>query len=464
MYKISSLSNDQIKFVQSLCYKNYGITVSSDRVSKICHVLNTRMALFNLKQVNDYLELLNRDCDEKKEFLNSFTVGETYFYRNQAHMDIIKNDVFNHLLNDWLYKRTDKIKIWSAACATGEEPYTLSILAKEFGWGGHGCNVEIVASDINEGFINKAKRGLYSTRRVASVPEDALSNYFKYVESEDSYQLSKEILNSVEFNKVNLIEPPYFKKPGNFNLIVCRNVLIYFDMKTIGQVLNGLVSNLAPGGFLVLGHSESLYYYKHDLDLLEFNGVFIYQKPSKESSVNLNSMPVEEQDSIRMKALDAYENKMYKEALELFDKSLVESPNDVEVLMAKANILARSNLHDLSLNELDKIFAIDDLHTEAYYLQGMLYLQKKDLKQATLSFQKLIYLDQECIAGHYQLAKVYIEQSDFERASRVYSRFQSLVQEMDAYEIIPFTEGVTASVFQQLAEALLGGIDESISC
>lgn len=192
-----------------------------------------------------YYNLLNRDKKIFDEFINYLTINVSEFYRNENQWELLKTEIIPQLL-----KRKRTLRVWSAACSTGEEPYTLTMVLSNFF---PLKDIKILAADIDKEAINKAKVGIYSKKSIANVPDEFKKKYFKPIG--ESYQISDDIKNCVEFKQMNLLKDSY---PKNFDLIVCRNVMIYFTEEAKDEMYHKFNASLVENGVLFVGSTEQI--------------------------------------------------------------------------------------------------------------------------------------------------------------------------------------------------------------
>ncbi len=193
-----------------------------------------------------YFEALSKDQELLYEFLDRMTINVSEFYRNPSRWEVLQNKILPRL-----YQESKKLKLWSAACSTGEEPYTLALvlLAKQFQ-----REAAILATDIDEGAIAKAKQGVYSDRSLQDCPKDLLARYFQ--KDGITYQISPEIKRMVTFKQHNLLADPF---DSGFDLIICRNVMIYFTEEAKHELYHKFSRALRPGGVLFVGSTEQIF-------------------------------------------------------------------------------------------------------------------------------------------------------------------------------------------------------------
>lgn len=199
---------------------------------------------------DEYIRVLKTDKDKFEAFVNFLTINVSEFYRNPDQWKILEGEVFPALIK----KFGKNLKIWSAACSTGDEPYSLVMaLSRQVPL----TNIKIIATDIDNQVLDTARMGLYNEKSIASVPDDLKKKYFTKVGS--SYQISDEIKKRVEFKKHDLLKDPY---PSGCNLIVCRNVVIYFTEEAKDVIYQKFHKALQTGGVLFIGSTEQIMNYR----------------------------------------------------------------------------------------------------------------------------------------------------------------------------------------------------------
>lgn len=199
-----------------------------------------------LSQYNDYVKLLNENHSAYEEFVNYITINVSEFYRNPEQWVLLEKEILPLLLSS-----NSTIKIWSAACSTGDEPYSLVMLLSKF----MPLNrIKIFATDIDQQILDKAKAGVYNIKSLKGLPAEFLTKYFTQI-SDNSYKISQDIINCVEFKKHNLLKDSY---PTQFDLIVCRNVVIYFTEEAKESVYRKFHSSLKENGILFVGSTEQI--------------------------------------------------------------------------------------------------------------------------------------------------------------------------------------------------------------
>lgn len=201
----------------------------------------------NIKTYDVYVNLLKTDKVAFEEFVNYLTINVSEFYRNPEQWKVLEKDIFPTLMG----KFGKRLKIWSAACSTGDEPYSLAMVLSKFV---PMEQIKIIATDIDKQVLSKAKLGVYNEKSLKGLPSEYIKQYFTKV-NDKTYQISPKVKKCVEFKEHNLLKDPY---PTNCDLIVCRNVLIYFTEEAKEEVYKKFNASLKKDGFLFVGSTEQI--------------------------------------------------------------------------------------------------------------------------------------------------------------------------------------------------------------
>jgi len=255
---------------RELIYAESGITFTPTNRSILESRLKERLREKGVTDVFAYFNAIKADKEELKHFLDSITTNLTRFFRNQAHFDALEKHVIPELMNK-IKKIPGTIKIWSAGCSTGEEPYTISMLLSEIlpkSW-----NFEILASDISLKCLMTAKEGFYPETRIVGIPDNYLIKYFDKVDG--GYKAKPEIHSKIKFDYHNLKND---SGQRNFDIVFCRNVIIYFDEVAQTAVINRFWDAMASKSFLFIGHSESLFGMDTKFEFLKTEWATLYCK------------------------------------------------------------------------------------------------------------------------------------------------------------------------------------------
>ncbi len=258
-------------------YRKTGIYFSDSKRYFVDKRLIERIKATGHKNFRSYFTFLrfDRTGKEFQELVNLMTVNETYFFREDYQFKCMVEEVLPEILE---IKNENLIRIWSVPCSTGEEPYSIAIYLLEYWPQIEEVDVEIVASDIDTNALKKAQEGIYGKRSLKNVPKSILRKYFIPL-SDGNYQIIKDIREAVEFKRINVCNILETKKMRNFDIIFCRNLLIYFDDASRKKVATSFYDSLNPGGFVFLGHSESMSRICSLFKVRKFKNCIAYQKP-----------------------------------------------------------------------------------------------------------------------------------------------------------------------------------------
>lgn len=274
------LQEDVFRLLRDLIRDYCGIYFDDGSRYLIERRLSRRVKNHHLNDFKDYYRLLlyNRRRDEElAAIIDVLTVNETYFFREQNQLKAFSEEILPELRD--INKDKKRLRIWSAGCSTGEEPYTIAMLILEqkyfYSW-----DIEIIGSDINKRVLQVARKGIYRRNSFRTTEQYFISKYFN--EKNGSFKISDRVKQYVNFNYLNLLDPLKVKFVGKVDVIFCRNVLIYFDYLSRKRVVESLYERLADGGYLLLGHAESLMNISTAFTLRHFKNDMVYQKPVKQ--------------------------------------------------------------------------------------------------------------------------------------------------------------------------------------
>jgi chemotaxis protein methyltransferase CheR len=273
----AAISQDDFLKFQEYFYRKTGIRFEDTKRYFVDKRLMERMGYTKSASFREYFSLLRFEADgrELQALVNLMTVNETYFFREDYQFDCLVNSI----LPEIVARKKDRgpIRIWALPSSSGEEAYTIAMCLIERWPGINTQDVEIISSDIDTNILGLARAGLYSDRSTMHVPEAYLRKYFK--KTAGGLQINDVLRNAVEFTRVNLQDPSDTKPYRNFDVIFCRNLLIYFDDISRKQAAETFYDALQPGGFILLGHSESMSRISSLFRIRKFEDAIVYQRP-----------------------------------------------------------------------------------------------------------------------------------------------------------------------------------------
>ncbi|AMJ42402.1 CheR family methyltransferase [Anaerotignum propionicum] len=246
--------NDFIR-LYTFIQKKYGINLSKKK-QLIEGRLNSTLLSMGFNDFSDYVDFILTKSTEKdvEVLLNKLTTNYTYFMREKTHFDFFSHNILPSLVKN---KKDKVLSVWSAGCSTGQEPYTLSILIKEFlGKDAPNWDTRILATDISQKVLLQAQKGLYPGDSLKDMPNEWVRKYFNRVANTDQYEVTPELKANVIYKTFNLMDPIHFRIP--FDVIFCRNVMIYFNQPTKDALVDRFYDSTNPGGYLIIGLSETI--------------------------------------------------------------------------------------------------------------------------------------------------------------------------------------------------------------
>lgn len=272
------LTPEELRPIRDLILKHAGIFFEEKKFYFIEKRVLRRMKDTNSKTARDYFRLLSLGSsqDELNELTSALTTNETYFYRNIPQLESFAEEALKAVVEEKRKKRDFRIKIWSAACSSGEEPYTLAMMLKEYLPDFAKWRIEIEGTDIDHYIIKKAQAGVYEKRSVKDVPAGVLRKYF--TERNGRFNVNDDIKSLVKFKYLNLMDRRGMRSQMGMDFVFCRNVLIYFDEEARKEVVGRIYDALNKGGFIFLGHSESVGKISAMFKLVKFKKSLSYQK------------------------------------------------------------------------------------------------------------------------------------------------------------------------------------------
>jgi len=279
MADAAPVTEDELRRLSEFLYRRTGMVFTESKRYYVQRRVSDRMAVTGATSFASYFARLRSDiAGEIEQFINAFTVNETYFYREEHQLQCLTRDLLAERTRR--RPRSDAIRIWSVPCSTGEEPYSIALWLLENWAQVDAYDIEIVGSDIDTRVLGAAAGGVFGRRALMRLTPDLVGRYFEPLEDEH-WRILQDIRDSVRFTPINLVETAETRTQGKFDVIFCRNVLIYFDDASRRVAAENLYENLAPGGFICLGHTESMSRISPLFDVRRFNDAIVYQRPER---------------------------------------------------------------------------------------------------------------------------------------------------------------------------------------
>lgn len=397
-----------------------------------------------------------------------FTVGETYFFRDQASIN-----AFTHsLLPDLLHRRqadARQLRIWSAGCCTGEEAYSIAILLDNFLPDQKRWNITIHATDINEDFLDSARKGIYNEWSFRSTPAWVREKYFKATRR-GGFELRSDIRRRVTFSYLNLADdnyPALTNGINNFDFIFCRNVLMYFAPEQLHAIVDKFYNALTEGGFLSVSPAETSSAVFSRYQTVNHPGAIFYQRqrsPQRKPALSVTPpiTPVAIKRSLPSPAIKKDKPRVSPDKPKKLMLSSSNAQKTDEAARAARQSANEGKLDD-AINWCAKTIAADKLNPARYYLLATVEQERGNYQEAIQALQRTLYLDHNFVLAHFALANLRLAQGRSLDVHRHLTTVRQLLEQYPADEVLPESEGLTASGLDEIAASLLSTIDRPAS-
>jgi len=459
--------------------------------------LAKRMTALHMESHSEYLAYLKlhgEDRHELQKLLQFLTVGETYFFRYPAHFEALRERFMKSPP-----PVGQPIRIWSAGCSTGEEPYSIAITLMEALPDWRNRDIKIIATDINNRSLKQARDGVYSPWAMRITRQDQMLRYFERVGQ--SFLIKEEVKRLVRFAHLNLVPPcneSVCRELTELDAIFCRNVLIYFTTETAEGMLASLAKGLKPSGQLFLGHAEALLQHGAELETRRHGKSFYYLKkrtprprgsrpPHQASEAALPAPPTPQPyrpaeppaSGVREEAApppapqapsplqsplpspelqaarELFDREDFDRALELVDRLLEERPDETDALVLKGFIQAGKGELTEALATCGRAIAANDLLAEAYFLRGLILDAGDRLDEAADEYRKALLLEHDFIMPRYYMGRLHLRAGRVAEAAREIRNSIRILAKYNDDATVPYSGGLTRAVCMlQLQNAL----------
>ena len=280
------MSDEEFRLIRDIIYSHSGLFFDSDTKYLLEKRLARRLPLHQLKGFKDYYHFLKYDRKKDQELsdlMDVLTTNETYFFRESFQLKALTEEILPELKAAKEKKGEKTLRIWSAGCSTGEEPYTIAMLILEMGCFS-GWRVEIVGTDISHRVLQQSRKAVYGKSSFRTTEEHYIKRFFQ--EQDNGFKVNDEVRELVTISHLNLFDQNRLALLGKMDVIFCRNVIIYFDQAAKKKIIESFNRMLHDGGYLLLGHSESLMNISTAFALKHLKNDMVYQKPCPAGGVS----------------------------------------------------------------------------------------------------------------------------------------------------------------------------------
>jgi chemotaxis protein methyltransferase CheR len=435
--------------------RHSGIFLEAERADSLRTSLISRAAQLGCASFENYYRLLKSDDAEFKELLNLVTINETSFFRFPAQFDVFANSVVPEVLAS-KPGPSGVLRVWSAGCSSGEEPYSIGMKLLDAGVAERGFKPQVVGTDISTVALDVARTGVYPLRSLVGLPAETRNQYFEQVA--DGYCVNDSVRDAVELSYHNLVKEPYpIQLTGNWDVIFCRNVTIYFRLESTRRVLHRFFESLNPGGYLFIGHSETLAAVSDEFEPVEIDGVFLYRKPKPRRIFGLEHSETRHAGRTSRPAHPPPASKPAAERAPRGEGTDVgsgaESP--LEAHLRTAHACADAGDFTSAIAACRRALNENPLSAAARYILGVIYQRLDEPSRAIQEFQRAVCVNPDFVLAYFNLASLYRGRRAFAEACAEYTNTLAALRRSPDGDWAVFLDGFTPALLAQSCERAL---------
>ncbi len=497
-----AISDSEFERFRALVLERSGLHFPDKRRADLERGLVQALGRAQCRDLDEYYRLLSgspTDGPEWEQLIGQVTVGETYFFRDQPQFEALRSRLLPDLITE---KRAlnRQLRIWSAGCASGEEPYSIAMLLRELIPDLSAWSITILASDINREALAKARAGHYGDWSFREEGWMGMRDRY-FIRRGKEWELADSIKQMVSFTYLNLVEDAYPALANNtvaFDLIICRNVTIYFTPELTRRVVGHLYEALSEGGWLVVGHSEPSPVTYNRFHAHTFPGTILYQKSGQAPAVDLSWLtalerapakplarvtpppllppvvppppprgrptpapvaepapPTTAERCAQVTAL--LERGEVETALEMLHGMLKENPRCARAYYMVGKIRANAGRWEEARHWCEQALAQDPLLVEGHLLLSLVCSQEGKTEEALAAMKRVVYLDRNAILGHFCLGNLYRELGNEARARKSLENALQLLNQLPDGVEVPWSDGMTAGRLRFIVRRQLNG-------
>lgn len=486
-----NISTDLLIQVSEFVSQTLGLYFPQERWLDLQRGIASASREFDFKRTEDCIRWLTSSSLQKKEIeilASHLTVGETYFFREKQCFDVLEDRVLPELISR--RRNSEKrLRIWSAGCCTGEEPYSLAILLHKMIPDIRDWNVTVIATDINPHFLRKARDGLYGEWSFRDTPRWVKERYFTKTK-EGRHEILPHIQKMVQFSYLNLAEDVFPSLVNNTNamdIIFCRNVLMYFHTERVKKIAGNFYRCLVHKGWFVVGASEAAHTFSEKFHTVRFQDAILYKKDML-NKTEFTGMPEpehapEERFIVEMpvngETFSLPENQLTEIVMPLEQSAAhtagsdpdigqfklgsdpipqkqpvpeLQEENTLHSLLEQARLKASEGKLEEALSLCGKALEMDKIHAAAYYLRAAILQEMGKQKEAMASLRQALYIDSDFILAHFLLGNLFLRLERKEESTRYFQSALRLLEKKKPEDILPESEGLTAGRFKEIIQ------------
>lgn len=464
MYSVFSVEHQQLF---DAIQERLALSLDDHRRADVVRVVDEMIATKRAQDVRHFTNMLTGQPTKHslwQNIISVVTVGETYFFRDQNQLNALRYSILPNLIEQRRKLGQKYLRLWSAGCSSGEEPYTLGIILRELISDIHEWDILILATDLNAGSLERARGGYYRAWSFRSeTPEGIRHRWF--TPEKDGYKIDPAIRNMVTFEQLNLANSNYASSVSrtiDMDVILCRNVMIYFDRPTQAAVISRFHWALHHQGWLILGPSELVPPDNQEFKPVNFENAVVYQKqavvrqdalietePIIVPIVTIPKPPLRKTVTSTLPPLSLVAKKPAP-----MPPAAMPKANEWERAMHAAN----REQWDEALKLLEDAEKAQPLQAEVHYLRGVVELNLQEQDKALASLRRAIYCDANFVMAHYTLGELYQKQGNSRKASYQWNQARRALATFDPQARIAFSDDLTAAMLGELLQYRLANL------
>lgn len=443
----SPLSSETLERLSAVLTESLGLSFHGDRLEQLQNRIIPVTEELKFNSIHDCVDALLSSPLTRTQIetlAKHLTVGETYFFRDPGVFQVLEKQILPPLIEQ-RRSTTRTLKIWCAACCTGEEAYSLAMLVDFLVPDWKEWNISILATDLNAEFIERAKIGMYSERSIRNVPDAYKSLYLKKATAANSkkYEVEQRLKSLLSFLWMNLIDAssaPPLDTP--VDIIFCRNVFVYFAPAQTRKVLSWLSQNLADDGYLFLAPNE------------------VFSASSDFEIVNIEDvMTLKKKGSVRGVAAQAGEDDLAEASPRVSQTRIpIQTDDDPNNFLLMCRSAVRQGNFDEAARWCERAMEKEPLNPSAYYLMGKIAQQQDNPQQAVTAMKRVLFLEPEFVMAHFTLANLMLQDGRPEQANKHFRAVLRSLDTMNGLEgraVLPESDGITVATMRAIVGAVL---------
>ena len=440
-----------------------GLSYYADKDSDLARRIRRRLEALGFRDCVSYLDLLRdpvRGASEMDALIEEVTIGETYFFRHREHFDALRD----LMLPDLIARNTGNrhLRIWCAGCADGAEPYSLSILLhRELAQVLLGWEVSILGTDINREYLATAREGRYEQWSLRSTPDNVKSACFE--QKGKTWVIAPEYREGISFQFHNLVEdrfPPHLNGPCTFDLIICRNVMIYFAPKLMRKIVRRFHECLAPSGWLLVGPSEPNMTHFTSFRALNAPGVTLYQRPDSSVRDFAEEVWFPTEPLVVPAPIVSLPTAPRPPLPEGAEPAACQTTNRPAPTLADLRQRADQGDWKGAADCGKQLIESDNLNALVHFHYALVLEQVGDHVESERSLRRAIYLDRQAVLAHYHLGLLLRSHGDSRQAERCFHNALDLLAPLPGDEILTDADGITVVELRKLAQTQIESLKE----